>query len=92
MQDISDELFDQAMMCNGCEPLRVARQLGVSRAAVYRRIEESRCFRLASDIPSEELQCVLTEHGGDSVAVARHLRVSINSLRVQLGKLPAARH
>jgi hypothetical protein len=30
------------------------------------------------------------EHRGDSLAVARHLRVSINSLRSQLRKLPAA--
>ncbi len=90
MQDISDDLFDQAMVSNGCEPLRVARQLGVSRAAVYRRIEVSPHYRLASEIPSDELQCVLTEHGGDSVAVARHLRVSINSLRSQLRKLPVA--
>ncbi len=92
MQDISDELFDQAMVGNGCEPRRVAQQLGVSRAAVYRRIDESPSFRLASEIPSDELQRVLTEHRGDSVAIARHLRVSINSLRVQLGKLPPGRH
>lgn len=91
MQDISDELFDQAMIGNGCEPLRVAQQLGVSRAAVYRRIEESRVFRLASEIPADELQRVLMEQGDDSVAVARHLRVSINSLRVQLGKLRPGR-
>jgi len=92
MQDISEELFDQTMVGNGCEPLRVARQLGVSRTAVYRRIAESRAFRLASEIPSDELQRVLTAHGDDSVAVARQLRVSINSLRVQLRKFRTGRH
>jgi DNA-binding NtrC family response regulator len=92
MQDISDELFDQTMVANGYEPLRVARQLGVSRTAVYRRIAESRAFRLASEIPSDELQRVLTEYGDDSVAVARQLRVSINSLRVQLRKIGTGGH
>ena len=90
MQDISEEVFDQAMVSNGCEPLRVARQLGVSRAAVYRRIELSSRYRLASEISSDELQCVFTQHKGDSAAVARHLGVSINSLRSQLRKLHAA--
>ncbi len=84
MQDISDELFDAAMDNNGCEVQRVARQLGVSRAAVYRRIAESNRYRLASAIAPDELQRLLLEHGGDSAAVARQLRVSMSSLRSQL--------
>jgi len=92
MQDISDERFDQAMVTNGCEVQRVARQLGVSRAAVYRRIAESTRYRLASAIPTDELQRLLLEHGGDSVAVARQLGVSMSSLRSQLRRLPAARN
>jgi DNA-binding NtrC family response regulator len=87
LQDISDDAFDEAMLANHCEIQRVARQLGVSRAAVYRRIEESPRYRLASDIPSHELQNLLTEHHGDSTAVARYLRVSISSLRSHLRRL-----
>lgn len=89
MQDISDEEFHRAMVSSDFEPLRVARHLGVSRAAVYRRIELSSRYRLASDISSDELQCAFTQHRGDSAAVARHLGVSINSLRSQLRKLHA---
>jgi transcriptional regulator with GAF, ATPase, and Fis domain len=84
MQDISDEQFDRAMDANGCEVQRVARQLGVSRAAVYRRIAESTRYRLAGAIAPDELQRLLQQHGGDSAAVARHLRVSMSSLRSQL--------
>jgi two-component system nitrogen regulation response regulator GlnG len=87
MQDISDDLFDQAMETNGCEALRVARQLGVTRAAVYRRIGVSPHYRLASELTADELQRALTEHEGDSAAVARYLRVPHNSLRRRLREL-----
>ncbi|HEY6131812.1 MAG TPA: sigma 54-interacting transcriptional regulator, partial [Halioglobus sp.] len=87
MQDVSEDVFDQAMAANDCEVLRVARQLGVSRAAVYRRIDESPHYRLASDIQPDELQCVLREYRGDCAVVARHLRVSVSSLRSQMRKL-----
>jgi transcriptional regulator with PAS, ATPase and Fis domain len=66
--------------------MRVAQYLGVSRAAVYRRIEVSPAYRLASDIAADELQRLLREHAGDSAAVARHLRVSLAGLRSQLRK------
>jgi DNA-binding NtrC family response regulator len=90
MQDISDEQFDRAMEANACEVQRVARQLGVSRAAVYRRIAESTRYRLASTISPDELQRLLQQHGGDSAAVARQLRVSMSSLRSQLRRLSGA--
>ena len=54
MQDISDERFDEAMASNGCEVQRVARHLGVSRAAVYRRIAESPRYRLASELDLDD--------------------------------------
>jgi len=84
LQDIDDDTFDQAMVSNGFEVTRVAGQLGVSRTAVYRRIEGSPHYRLASAISPQELQCALNEHGGDSVAVAHHLRVPLNSLRSRM--------
>jgi len=87
MQDIDDDAFDQAMTANGCEVKRVALQLAVSRAAVYRRIEASPDYRLVSEIPVEELQFALDAHGGDSAAAARQLRVPLGSLRKRLRKL-----
>ncbi|CAA0109662.1 DNA-binding transcriptional regulator NtrC [Halioglobus japonicus] len=90
MQDIDDATFDRAMHENDCEVPRVAQQLSVSRAAVYRRIESSPRYCLASEIPPQELQRLMAEHAGDSASVARHLRVSHNSLRSRLRKLPGA--
>ena len=81
LQDVDDATFDHAMACNSFEVMRVAIQLGVSRAAVYRRIEGSSHHRLASAIGLEELRRALVEHGGDSAAMASHLRVSLKGLR-----------
>ncbi len=92
MVDINDERFDAAMVTNECEVQRVALQLGVSRASVYRRIAESPRYRLASAIPLEELQCLLLEHAGDDAAIARQLRVSMSSLRSRLRSISAGRN
>lgn len=86
MHDIDEETFAQAMLANDFEIMRVAQYLGVSRAAVYRRIEASRAYRLAGHISVEELQSLLREYAGDSAAIARRLRVSVASLRGQLRK------
>lgn len=90
MQDVDDATFDRAMRENDCEVPRVAQQLSVSRAAVYRRIEASPSYRLASDIDPQELRRLMKEHAGDIAGVARTLRVSLNGLRSQLRKLPGA--
>lgn len=92
MQDIDDARFEQAMVANSFEVYRVAQQLGVSRAAVYRRIETSAAYRLASEIPQQELERLMAEHAGDCAAAALELRVSITSLRKRLRKLSAAQH
>jgi transcriptional regulator with PAS, ATPase and Fis domain len=89
LQDVDDDTFEQAMLANACEVQRVACYLGVSRAAVYRRIEASARYRLASAVPAAELGDLMAEHGGDADAIAQALRVSARSLRVQLRKLHA---
>ncbi len=92
MQDIDDAAFASAMLANDFEIMRVAEFLGVSRAAVYRRIEASPTYRLASDISNDELLPLLREYAGDSAAVARRLRVSLSGLRNQLRKSPLDWH
>jgi two-component system nitrogen regulation response regulator GlnG len=87
MQDVDDATFDRAMLANEYEVKRVAAQLGVSRAAVYRRIETSTRYRLASDIPPAELQQLVQQHNGDCTAIARQLGVSVTGLRSRLTTL-----
>jgi two-component system nitrogen regulation response regulator GlnG len=89
LQDVDDDTFEQAMLANACEVQRVACYLGVSRAAVYRRIEASPRYRLASAVPDAELGQLMAAHDGDADTVARELRVSAKSLRKQLRKLHA---
>ena len=84
MQAIDEEEFDRALQDNHFEAARAAKQLGVSRTAVYRRIEESPRHRLAKEVPRDELQRALAENKGDSTAAAMQLRVSVTSLRARL--------
>ncbi len=84
MHAIDEDEFDCALQDNHFEAARAAVQLGVSRTAVYRRIEESPRHRLAREVPWDELQRVLAENQGDSTAAAMQLRVSVTSLRARL--------
>jgi two-component system nitrogen regulation response regulator GlnG len=84
IHEVSDEAFDRACEEQGYEVARVARALGVSRQAVYRRIELSPRHLLAGQVPEPELRRVLAEHGGDVEAAAGQLRVSVSALRARL--------
>lgn len=84
IRDVDAREFDAAMQANDFEVANVARQLGVSRQGVYRRIEETPGYRLAGQIPLAELEQVLAEHGGDARAAARHLKVSCSGLLARL--------
>ncbi|MEZ5573695.1 MAG: sigma 54-interacting transcriptional regulator [Halioglobus sp.] len=87
MAEVDDATFERAMLANDYQVKRVAAQLGVSRAAVYRRIEASPSYKLASEIPQGELRQRMQQHDGDCVTVARHFGVSITSLRSRLRTL-----
>jgi two-component system nitrogen regulation response regulator GlnG len=84
MRHISAEEFDSALVAAAYEVAQVARQLGVSRQSVYRRLDESEQYRLAGQVPQSELERVLTRLQGDAAATARHLKVSLSSLRARL--------
>ncbi len=90
MSGIDHERFAAAMQSADFEVVKVARALGVSRAAVYRRIEASKEYRLLGDISDEEVLRSLTEHKGETSAAARELRVSPRALAKRLRKLAPA--
>jgi two-component system nitrogen regulation response regulator GlnG len=89
MDAISDEQFAQALDENGYEIASVARDLGVSRQSVYRRINMSSDHRLASDVPLQELLSALEACRGDLKKTADQLCVSSKALRGRLRQLPA---
>ena len=64
----------------------MAAALGVSRTAVYRRVERSSRFRLAGQVDDAELRAALDRAGGDPDAAAAALEVSAVGLRARLGR------
>ena len=87
MQSVDEEAFDHAMLFNQYEVSAVAKYLGVSRPAVYRRIDASPRYRLASEIPEPELRQVMQDCDGNPVDAALRLRVSLVSLRLRIRPL-----
>tara|TARA_R110002072_G_scaffold54074_8_gene142137 strand:- start:3344 stop:4903 length:1560 start_codon:yes stop_codon:yes gene_type:complete len=87
IQDIPEQVFERAMLTNNFEIKAVAACLGVSRAAVYRRIEQTEGYRLASRIPLPEISQMLDDCDGDCERAAARLQVSFSSLRVRLRNL-----
>jgi len=84
IREIGDREFDSALQESGYEVANVARQLGVSRQAVYRRMGESSRHRLAGQVPEPELERALTLRAGDVRAAAMDLKVSASGLRSRL--------
>ncbi|MCB1702946.1 MAG: sigma-54-dependent Fis family transcriptional regulator [Halioglobus sp.] len=84
IRDVSEAEFATALHDTAYEVANVARQLGVSRQSVYRRMDESPLYRLAGQVPLAELKEALGRHGGDVRAAARDLKVSFTGLRSRL--------
>ena len=87
MREVEAVEFEAVLEANRFEAAATARQLGVSRQSVYRRIGDTPGLRLASEIPREELQRALAQHPGDSAAAALQLRVSHTGLQARLRNL-----
>lgn len=84
MKEVGVEEFRRTFAGSSHEVAATARALGVSRQAVYRRIEEHPDLRLAADVPETELQAALEAAGGDVRTAARALSVSEQGLRARL--------
>ena len=84
IREIDEEQFEGALRASVYEVADVARQLGATRQAVYRRMAESPRHRLAGQVPLEELEQALNLHGGNAHAAALELRVSPSGLRSRL--------
>ncbi|MEE4147056.1 MAG: sigma 54-interacting transcriptional regulator [Halieaceae bacterium] len=84
LREVDEEQFAGALRDSAYEVADVARQLGVSRQAVYRRMADSPRHRLAGQVPLAELEQALTRHGGNAHAAALELKVSPSGLRARL--------
>ncbi|MDA8962454.1 sigma 54-interacting transcriptional regulator, partial [Congregibacter sp.] len=84
LADVADEDFIAAWQTAKYEVASIARQLGVSRSSIYRRLESLRECRLAADVPLGEMLSVLDACRGDLVATADRLAVSRRGLQTRL--------
>jgi len=84
LADISDADFVAAWEAAKYEVSAIARQLGVSRSAIYRRLESLRQCRLAADVPLGEMLSALDACRGDLRATAERLAVSQRGLKTRL--------
>jgi two-component system nitrogen regulation response regulator GlnG len=84
IRDIQEPEFERALRASRYEVAPAARELDVSRQAVYRRMDESPRYRLAGQVPLPELERALAAHNGDATAAALDLQVSLSGLRSRL--------
>lgn len=82
--DVGEAEFQRAWQAGACEVAATARQLGVSRQAVYRRVEDSPQYRLAGQVSQVELEAALARHDGEASAAAIDLQVSLSGLQSRL--------
>lgn len=82
--EVDRDTFRAAYIESDCEVAATARVLGMSRQAVYRRLEEMPDLRLAADVPRPEIEAALKAAGGDVRRAARALEVSYQGLKTRL--------
>ncbi len=69
------------------EMAQIARELGVSRPRLYRRLEAIDGFRLLKEVSDQELQQAMTQFGRDPRALAQHFGVSYRAMKTRLNTL-----
>ncbi len=84
IMEVSEEEFDQAWRAQGREVRAVARELGVSRQSVYRKVAVSENYRLASEVTEAELLRAMRLCNDDPLAMAQLLEVSTSGLKARL--------
>jgi two-component system nitrogen regulation response regulator GlnG len=77
----TDERVKDAMLAARWEVSRAARELQISRQALYRRIASIPELRTAADIPGAEIESAFHECGGDLDQAALRLQVSRAALQ-----------
>jgi DNA-binding NtrC family response regulator len=84
LAELSDADFVAAWRAAKYEVASIARQLGVSRSAIYRRLQNLRECRLAADVPLGEMLSALDACRGDLASTADRLAVSRRGLQTRL--------
>ncbi len=86
-QEVSDEELVATLRANRWEPVATARELGISRAALYLLIDACPRTRKASDLEQPEVQQALLDSGGRLAEAANQLEVSEEGLKRRMKSL-----
>ncbi|MDJ0836460.1 MAG: sigma 54-interacting transcriptional regulator [Acidobacteriota bacterium] len=86
-RDLSDRELVEALRANRFDIKATSAALGVSRGALYRKIEKCPLVRKAADLDRADLQKVYDECDGDIEAMVDQLEVSASALRRRIGEL-----
>jgi two-component system nitrogen regulation response regulator GlnG len=79
-----------ALHANDFSYASAARALGISRAALYRRVEADPALQPTGELDAEALARCLREHEGDVGAAAAALKMSVRALKLRLRSLGLA--
>ena len=79
--ELTDLQIREAMLASRWEVAEAARELRISRQALYRRIEAIPELRVAADLSRAEVEAVYHQCEGDLTAAAQQLQVSRAALR-----------
>ncbi|NJL28093.1 MAG: sigma-54-dependent Fis family transcriptional regulator, partial [Thermoanaerobaculia bacterium] len=64
-----------------------AQDLGISRSVLYQLIEKCPLIRIAAQLEPAEIERALAQHGGDLIAAAAELEVSVQGLKLRMRSL-----
>ena len=84
----SDREFMESFAKARYEVTRVAKELGLSRQAVYRRISQMPDLCLANEVSGDQLKTALRDSDGDQALAAWQLKVSLAGLRERIRNTP----
>ena len=91
MKSITEKQMLHACQQADYEVAGAARSLGVSRQALYRRMEASSLLETVQQLDMDRIEKALQAAGGDVIEAARQLKVSPTGLKSRLqqaGLLP----
>ena len=88
--EVTEEELREALRTHHWKLSATAEALGVSRANLYRLIDECPAIRKAADLGREEIEEALARCGGDLEALAGELEVSLRGLKRRMTALGLA--
>lgn len=86
-EEVSDDELLTALRSENFIVSRAARRLGVSKTALYKRMDQCPRVRKASELDVSEIEATVQQFPGDPRAMALALEVSPRGLRLRMGEL-----